>query len=115
MPHTTSAAREHSAPEIRRTRTATLLLAGLGVGASLLLSGCQIRDAICSNGYYPAAHVNGPGSYCVKDGDEPKPGFVRYPAGKVPRHVDDEWDVYWRTHHLDENGNEIPGTPSAPR
>jgi hypothetical protein len=38
MPHTTSATREHSAREIRRTRTATLLLAGLGVGASLLLS-----------------------------------------------------------------------------
>lgn len=100
MPHQTSTP---------RTRTVTLLVVGLSIGASLFLSGCQ-ADAICSSGNYPAAQANGTGSYCVKNGDEPKPGFVRYPAGKVPQHTDDQWDVYWRTHRLDESGKETAGT-----
>jgi hypothetical protein len=90
------------------TRTTAVLLAGLAVGANLLLAGC-FPDAICSNGFYPVKQVNVTGGRaCVRDGDEPQSGYVRYPAGKVPQHVDDEWDVYWRTHRVDENGNEIP-------
>ncbi|AEV87304.1 lipoprotein [Actinoplanes sp. SE50] len=79
--------------------------------ACLVLSGCTFQDAECSDGEYPAAQVDGPGSYCVPDGQEPDPGFVRYPAGRVPRHVGDEWDVYWQSHRLDAQGNEIPDGP----
>jgi hypothetical protein len=32
---------------------------------------------------------------------------VRYPAGKVPKHVDDQWDTYWNSKALDSKGNEI--------
>jgi hypothetical protein len=31
---------------------------------------------------------------------------VKYPEGKVPEYVDDEWDLYWNEHKLDENGRE---------
>ncbi|MEE3917711.1 hypothetical protein V2I01_00130 [Micromonospora sp. BRA006-A] len=43
----------------------------------------------------------------MPDGEEPSPPYVRYPEGKVPKYVDDEWDVYWRTHGIDENNRVI--------
>ncbi|MEU6217510.1 hypothetical protein ABZ845_08305 [Streptomyces sp. NPDC047022] len=74
------------------------------------LAGCSspdFRDAICSSGEYPVLTVNGTGSACVKNGERPPAGYTRYPEGKVPQHVDDKWDVYWRTHTLDENGHVV--------
>jgi hypothetical protein len=44
----------------------------------------------------------------VADGQEPPEGYVRYPAGKVPKHVDDEWDKYWSNKIVDKNGNIVP-------
>ncbi len=77
--------------------------------ATLFLTGCsfEIRDNICSSGHYPVLTVGGTGSDCVPDDEEPPSGYVRYPEGKVPEKVDDEWDVYWRTHTLDKDGNII--------
>ena len=49
--------------------------------------------------------VGGTGRQCVPDKQDPPTGFARYPSGKTPKHVDDQWDVYWRTHALDEHGN----------
>jgi hypothetical protein len=80
--------------------------------ASFVLAGCSYQESTCMDGEYPAVQVDGPGSYCVPDGHEPDPGFVRYPADKVPQHVGDEWDVYWRTHRLDAQGNEITAGPA---
>lgn len=82
----------------------TLVLAGL-----LVAGGCS-SEAICRSGEYPAAAVRSPtGRVCVPEGQSPPAGYVRFPEGKVPRHVDDEWDLYWRTHTLDESGREIGG------
>ncbi|GAA2903376.1 hypothetical protein Acy02nite_86380 [Actinoplanes cyaneus] len=104
MPHLRSGLRDHGGRWLALQAAAAL--------AFLLVSGCSSQDATCKNGEYPAAQVNGPGSYCVPDGQEPDTGFVRYPDGKVPRHVGDEWDVYWRTHRLDAQGNEIAADTS---
>ena len=80
----------------------------VGVLAGLLSAGCTIRDAICRSEEYPVAAVDSTtGRACVADGEEPPTGFVRFPEGKVPKHVDDEWDVYWRDHKLDERGVEM--------
>ena len=64
-----------------------------------LTAACDLREKICGGGEYPARAVgNQTGRTCVKTGQEPPEGYTRYPDGKVPVHVDDEWDVYWRTH-----------------
>ncbi len=74
-----------------------LLTAGAGCGP----------EKICRDGEYPArASTNSTGRVCVSDGEEPPAGFERYPAGQEPKNVDDEWDVYWRSHKLDERGVE---------
>ncbi|WP_155056815.1 SCO0607 family lipoprotein [Streptomyces blattellae] len=67
-------------------------------------SGLSLQDAICSDGEYPVMTVGGTGSACVKDSEKTPEGYTRYPEGKVPQQVDDEWDVYWRTHTVDEKG-----------
>ncbi|WP_062644988.1 SCO0607 family lipoprotein [Streptomyces maremycinicus] len=73
------------------------------------LTGCslQIEEATCGGGEYPVLAVNNGGSDCVPDGEEPAPGWARYPKGKVPEKVGDKWDTYWSTHTLDENGKII--------
>jgi hypothetical protein len=92
---------------------ATAALAVSGLAGLLLMGGCA-EDAICSSGSYPVVAVRGTGGGdCVEDDQEPPAGFVRYPAGRVPQHVDDEWDRYWYDHQLDENGREISGRPAA--
>lgn len=91
-----------------RRKTASLAAAALT--AALLSGGCLGRDKICRNGEYPAKAVGNPtGRVCVRDGQDPPAGYVRYPAGKVPEHVDDEWDVYWRDKTVDESGSIVPG------
>lgn len=86
----------------------TPVVAGLtvvvGLAVTVLLGGCG-HDAICGGGEYPVQAVGGTGRQCVPDQQDPPTGFTRYPAGKTPKHVDDQWDVYWRTHALDEHGN----------
>ncbi|WP_234043046.1 SCO0607 family lipoprotein [Streptomyces marianii] len=80
--------------------------------AAATLTGCSIRDDICSEGEYPVIAVGGTGSACVPEGERPSKGYTRYPEGKVPQQVDDEWDVYWRTHTVDEGGD-IVDAPDA--
>ncbi|WP_250008239.1 SCO0607 family lipoprotein [Actinoplanes sp. M2I2] len=90
----------------QRTRM-PFLLATVALAAGLT-AGCSIRDAICSSGEYPVAAVDSlTGRACVADGEQPPTGYVRFPEGKVPEHVGDEWDTYWGEHKLDENGNEV--------
>lgn len=87
-----------------RTRT-LIALAGVALSGLMLTAGCSFEEAICADGEYPAIAVGGQGgSACFPDGQEPTAPYVRYPEGKVPQHVDDEWDVYWRTHGIDEKG-----------
>lgn len=38
---------------------------------------------------------------------------MRYPKEKVPQKVDDKWDVYWRTHTLDQHGGVLEVPDSA--
>lgn len=90
-----------------RTAWALTLAGAAGV---LAVGGCTLPEAICSRGEYPAAAVRSTtGRVCVKDGQAPPAGYVRFPEGKVPEHVDDSWDRYWHEHMLDENGTEIGG------
>jgi hypothetical protein len=75
------------------------------------LTGCsllELEDDLCLSDHYPVLAVNNSGSDCVPDGEQPPPGYARYPEGKVPREVDDKWDIYWRTHTLDEHGDIVP-------
>ncbi|MCZ7434834.1 hypothetical protein O7598_00325 [Micromonospora sp. WMMC241] len=88
-----------------RTRI-SIALAAVGLSALMLTTGCSFEESICGSGEYPAIAVGAQGgSACFPNGQEPTPPYVRYPEGKEPRHVDDEWDVYWRTHGIDENNN----------
>ena len=90
-------------------RTVAGLTAASVVGI-FLVGGCLFREAICSSGEYPVAAVRSTtGRTCVEDGQEPPDGYVRFPDGKVPEHVGDEWDQYWHEHMLDENGREVSG------
>ena len=90
-----------------RTRMISIVTV-TGLAGMMLLSGCTLQDAMCSSGEYPVKAVRSTtGGTCVPDGEEPPAGYVRYPQGKVPEHVDDKWDQYWSEHMLDEKGNEI--------
>ncbi|CAL9637198.1 SCO0607 family lipoprotein [Streptomyces sp. enrichment culture] len=101
-----------TAPRSSRPAPALRAAAALaGLAATAALTGCSLleyRENICRSGEYPVLAVNNSGSGCVTDGEAPPPGYARYPEGKVPRQVDDEWDVYWRTHTLDEHGTVVP-------
>ncbi|MFG3039236.1 SCO0607 family lipoprotein [Streptomyces sp. NPDC048330] len=101
---TRRADRTVTASRHRKTRIAAALA---GAAAVMALSGCagvEYREDICSGGEYPVLSVGGTGSACVRDGEEPPAGFVRYPQGKVPEQVGDEWDLYWDTHTVDKDG-----------
>ncbi len=90
-----------------RCRFAVLLRAG--VAGVFTTGGCWGPEAICSSGEYPVAAVRDTGRVCVKDGQVPPAGWVRFPPGKEPEYVDDRWDQYWQRRLLDENGQEVMG------
>lgn len=87
-----------------RGRVALVVLA-LAAGA-LSAGGCG-ADAICGSDSYPVIQVGGSGSACQTKGRDPQPGYARYPAGKEPRHVDDAWHVFWRTHTVNQAGEVV--------
>lgn len=88
----------------------TGLLTVAAMAAALLAGGCTFQDAICGGDEYPVKLIGSTtGSDCVPEGEEPPAGYVRYPAGKVPQHVDDEWDKYWSDRAIDAQGNEVAG------
>jgi hypothetical protein len=90
------------------TRTGSVLVMLACAAGFCTVSGCGFREAICSSGEYPVAAVRSTtGRACVADGQAPPSGYVRFPAGKIPEHVDDEWDRYWGEHMLDQNGREV--------
>lgn len=85
-------------------RLLALLLAGCCV------AGCSFRERICSSGEHPVKAVgNATGRTCARDGTDPPTGYVRYPSGKEPKYVDDDWDRYWSDKVLDERGNLVSG------
>ncbi|WP_328584839.1 SCO0607 family lipoprotein [Streptomyces sp. NBC_00370] len=86
---------------------AAALVSAAAVGVLTGCAGLEYKEAICSHGEYPALAVGGTGSACFSDKEEPSAGYVRYPTGKVPKQVDDKWDVYWNTHTLDKDGKII--------
>ncbi|MCB5168427.1 hypothetical protein LG634_26840 [Streptomyces bambusae] len=108
-----TAAPRRTAPRRTALRAATFVLAG--AAAVLALTGCNLdfQEDVCNTGEYPVLAVGGSGSACMPNGEEPAQGYARYPEGKVPRQLDDKWDVYWRTHTLDKDGNVIDA-PDAP-
>jgi len=86
-------------------RNRTGLAALTAVLATTLAAGCSIPERICRSEEYPVKAVgNKTGAACVADGEDPPAGYVKYPAGKVPEHVGDKWDVYWKTVVVDETG-----------
>jgi hypothetical protein len=88
-------------------RTITLLLAGAAVTGLSAACSLDTREGMCMPHEYPVAAVGyaGGGGGCVSEGQEPPSGTVRYPAGEVPRYVDDKWDKYWQNHALDAHGH----------
>ncbi|QTD95812.1 SCO0607 family lipoprotein [Streptomyces cyanogenus] len=91
-------------------RTSVVLLALAGGFAASLLTGCAGwgKERVCLPGEDPVLAVNDAGGDCVPEGEEPGPGWVRYPRGKVPVYVGDEWDRYWSDRTLDEKGRVVP-------
>lgn len=106
LPRNSRPAGEPSRPGRIRIAVAAAL-AGAALATSSGCSGLSFQDAVCSDGEYPVMSVGSTGSACVEDGGEVPEGYTRYPEGKVPQKVDDEWDVYWRTHSVDEDGRVI--------
>jgi hypothetical protein len=85
--------------------TAVRVLVVTAAAAALLTTGCSASEKICGGGQYPVKAVgNATGRTCQDNGKEPPEGYVRYPDGKVPKYIDDEWDKYWRTKIVDKNG-----------
>ncbi|MEU3660295.1 hypothetical protein AB0E77_11090 [Streptomyces sp. NPDC032940] len=111
MTSMTSMAGKTCRPAVRATAAAALGC----LTAALMLGGCSVeyRDDICRDGEYPVTSVGGTGSACVADDEQPPQGYTRFPEGKVPRQVDDKWDVYWRTHMIDENGAIVDAPETA--
>lgn len=98
----------------RRSRGVLVVLTLAGLSGALLV-GCMSGDRICRSGEYPVKHVGTTtGRTCVPDGEEPPAGYVRYPAGKVPKHVGDKWDKYWSTVVVDDKGNIVRGPTNPP-
>jgi hypothetical protein len=99
-------------PTRRAAGTAALLAVALTAVATLLTA-CDVTtaDAICEGGPYPVQSIGSTGGYCVKDGRPVPKGEFRYPAAKTPKHVDDTWDRYWRTHTMDKRGRIIKAPP----
>lgn len=100
----------------RLCRNFLRILAVAGIATAFLTTGCSMREAICGSNQYPVKAVgNKTGGACQDKGKEPPAGYVRFPEGKVPRYVDDEWDRYWHTVIVDSNGNIVssPPTPAA--
>ncbi|MFJ2583894.1 SCO0607 family lipoprotein [Streptomyces sp. NPDC087538] len=99
-----------SARSGRRPSRSAVGLALAAATVAALTTGCSMQDAICGGGEYPVMTIGGTGSACVPDDEDQPKGYVRYPKGKVPEHVDDKWDVYWRTHSVDKDGRiiEVP-------
>ncbi|MFF1647286.1 SCO0607 family lipoprotein [Streptomyces sp. NPDC058240] len=99
-----------SARSGRRLSRSAVGLALASVTVAALTTGCSLEDAICGGGEYPVMTIGSTGSACVPDDEDPPKGYVRYPKGKVPEHVDDKWDKYWRTHSVDKDGRivEVP-------
>ncbi|MER5474729.1 hypothetical protein [Streptomyces sp. NPDC002685] len=111
MPRRTSRSTAVSRPG----RVRVVAVALTSAAAAVALTGCsgfEYQEDICSSGEYPVMTVGATGSACVSDSKEPPAGFVRYPQGKVPKQVDDKWDVYWRTHTLSKDGD-IVDAPDA--
>ena len=89
-------------------KSAGVLLGAVALSGLVLTSGCSAPDAVCSDGEYPVKAIgNTTGSACADGGEDPPAGYVRYPSGKVPQHVGDEWDRYWSTRVLDVDGQEV--------
>jgi len=100
-------------PNANRRAKAPLYGLALAIGiTAVLASGCSLSfaDRICDDGEYPVMGAANPASgMCVPNGEEPPGGYVRYPAGKVPQHVDDKWDLYWSHVTTDVYGNVVSG------
>ncbi|MER7283449.1 hypothetical protein ABT369_54415 [Dactylosporangium sp. NPDC000244] len=84
-----------------RTRCAAAVM----ILALLPATGCDMRERVCRSQEYPVKAVgNRTGAACVPKDQQPPAGYVRYPAGKEPVYVDDEWYRYWQTKVVDEHG-----------
>ncbi|MFG3201974.1 SCO0607 family lipoprotein [Streptomyces sp. NPDC048192] len=94
-------------PQHRRTSVPVLALAA--AVTAFWLTGCAgWQERVCRPGEDPVLAVNDSGGDCVPKGEEPAPGWARYPRGKVPVYVGDEWDRYWSDRTLDEKGRVVP-------
>ncbi|WP_419183800.1 SCO0607 family lipoprotein [Streptomyces albidus (ex Kaewkla and Franco 2022)] len=90
----------------RRLSKPATTLAAAGLVTAFLTAGCSLQDSVCRSEEYPVKAVGSTtGQTCVADGEEPPKGYVRYPEGKVPEHVDDKWDKYWSTRVIDKDSN----------
>lgn len=75
---------------VRRAWPLLFVLAGVSV---LLVAGCGYREKICRDGEYPAFSLEFPesGRICVRQGEAPPAGYAKYPAGKVPYWLDEDY------------------------
>ncbi|MCE0538178.1 hypothetical protein LWF15_22020 [Kineosporia rhizophila] len=89
-------------------RSGTRVAVGGALVALFSLTACGSGESVCTDDEYPVAAIGSTGSACEPNGQEPSEGYVRYPEGKVPEKVDDQWYSYWQEHVLDKDGNESP-------
>lgn len=113
MPRLAHARRISSSGRRRALVRPVMVLAGVSLAVDLLVIGCSTAESICGGDEYPVLAVNGTGSACVPEKEQPPQGYTRYPAGKEPRHVGDKWDTYWQSHTVDEKGAVVPAPDPA--
>ena len=72
------------------TRRRLVLIAST-VALAIMLSGCPLRERICSKGEHVVKSIEAPegGRTCVRDGKPPPKGYEEYPPGQVPTYRDE--------------------------
>jgi len=70
-----------------------LLASSLALGIVGLMAGCgTFKERVCARGQYAVRAIAAPetGRTCVPKGQEPPPGYERFPPGQTPTYLKDD-------------------------
>ncbi len=75
---------------LRWSRSLVLVVSMIVV--TVMLSGCSLRERVCSKGEHPVKSIVAPdtGRACVRDGEPPPKGYEEYPPGQAPTYLDED-------------------------
>ena len=70
-----------------------LLTSSLALGIIGSMVGCgTFKERVCESGEYAVRAIEAPetGRTCVPNGQEPPPGYERFPPGQTPTYLEDD-------------------------